>query len=109
MCKGAGSNSFDMHYLFKKIRGHFSTACCYVTCHSKSIEHPDYACKMICLLFYWKKIKGNHFWISDILVAVFEDKRNRSKVSAHLFTAISINIVLCAHIRAIIFYDHCQE
>lgn len=103
MCKGAGSNSFDMHYLLKKIRGHFSTACCYVTCHSKSIEHPDYACKMICLLFYWKKIKGNHFWISDILVAVFEDKRNRSKVSAQLFTAISINIVLCAHIRAIIF------
>lgn len=50
---------------------------------------------MICLLFYWKKIKGNHFWISDILVAVFEDKRNRSKVSAQLFTAISINIVLC--------------
>lgn len=92
MCKGAGSNSFALS--IQKIRGHFSTACCYATCHSKSIEHPDYARKMICLLFYWKKIKGNHYWISDILVAVFEDKRNRSKVSAQLFTAIS---TVCPH------------
>lgn len=98
MCKGAGSNSFDMHYLLKKLEDIFLLHV------ATSLAIARFAC-----YFIGKKIKGNHFWISDILVAVFEDKRNRSKVSAHLFTAISINIVLCAHIRAIIFYDHCQE
>lgn len=57
MCKGVGSNSFDMYYLFKKIRGYFFIVCCYVICYSKFIEYLDYVCKMICLLFYWKKLK----------------------------------------------------
>lgn len=64
---------------------------------------------MICLLFYWKKIKGNYFWILDILVVVFEDKRNRFKVSVYFFIVIFINIVQCVYICVIIFYDYCQE
>lgn len=103
MCKGAGSNSFDMHYLLKKLEDIFLLHVATSLAIANPLNIQTMPVKWFACFFIGKKIKGNHFWISDILVAVFEDKRNRSKVSAQLFTAISINIVLCSHIRAIIF------
>lgn len=70
MCKGAGSNSFDMHYLFKKLEDIFLLH----VATPLAIANPLNIQTMPVKWFACSKIKGNHFWISDILEAVFEDK-----------------------------------